>query len=82
MTSQTNGTRQFANPVYKPENQCIGKRKFDSDIKAHRAAYALSKNRKGKRKVRHYLCTYCSYWHIGKMPVYFRGWSGHNESQE
>lgn len=82
MTSQTNGTRQFANPVYKPENQCIGKKKHNSELKAQRAARALVKNRKGKRKVRHYLCTHCECWHVGKMPVYFRGWGGHNESIE
>ena len=82
MTSPTNDTRSSARPVFRKENQCEGKVRYDSELKAQRSARALSKNRKGKRKVDYYICTHCDYWHVGKMPVYYRGWRGHDESIE
>mgnify|MGYP003644473435 CR=1 FL=1 len=82
MTNQTDGTRSSAKLVFKKENQCSGKKRYDSELKAQRDARKLEKVRKGKRKVDFYLCTHCEYWHVGKMPTYYRGWKGHNESIE
>ena len=81
MTNQTNDTKSSANFVFRKEIQCEGKRFFDSELKAQRAAHALSKHKKGTRKVEYYMCPHCEYWHVGKMPVYYRLWGGH-ESKE
>ena len=59
--------------VFRKEVQCEGKKVYNSELKAQRASYAVEKKRKGKRKVNHYLCSHCSFWHVGKMPTYLRG---------
>lgn len=59
--------------VFRKEVQCEGKKIYNSELKAQRAANAVGKKRKGTRKVNYYLCNHCSFWHVGKMPVYLRG---------
>ena len=47
MTSQTNDTKSSARLVFHKENQCEGKKQFENEVKAQRAAIAFGKNKKG-----------------------------------
>lgn len=66
------GNECYKTPVFPQERQCDGKRRYDSELQATRAAHGLGKHKKGTRKVLHYLCPHCIYWHVGKMPTYMR----------
>ena len=82
MTSQPNDTKSSARLVFHKENQCEGKKQFENEVKAQRAAIALGKNKKGNKKVNYYVCPYCEQWHVGKIPTYIRTHPDYNKSRE
>jgi len=47
--------------LHSPKNQCLGKRRHDTEERAHRALKVLS-----NPEAKAFVCPHCRGWHIGR----------------